>query len=355
MLEELLAKMKALDASDLHLKVGNTPFFRIYGKLEPADEAVITPDHIEAAVEFLLDVEQRNQLSLKKEVDTAVEFPKLGRFRVNIFKEKGDFAISIRRVYVQVPSIEELNLPEVVKKLADEPRGLILVTGTAGSGKTTTIAAMIEYINQTRRANIITIEDPIEVVFKDKKCLIHQREIGIDTDTYADALRHVVRQDPDVIFIGEMRDSETVAAAISAAETGHLVFSTLHTIDATETVNRVIDFFPPHQQRQIRISFATTLRGIISQRLLPKVGVGLVPAVEVLINTATTRDYILKPDETYKIKEAIEEGAYYGMQTFEQSLARLYQEGKVTIEDAAQMAANPQDFMIRLKQMGLYY
>lgn len=355
MLEELLAKMRALDASDLHLKVGNAPFFRIYGKLEPAGESPMTSEQMEAAVEFLLDVEQRSQLSSRKEVDTAVELPNLGRFRVNIFKEKGDFAVSIRRVYSQVPSIEELNLPEVVKKLADEPRGLVLVTGTAGSGKTTTIAAMIEYINQTRRANIITIEDPIEVIFKDKMSLIHQRELGIDTDSYADALRHVVRQDPDVIFIGEMRDTETVAAAISAAETGHLVFSTLHTIDATETVNRIIDFFPPHQQRQARISFATTLRGIISQRLLPKIGVGLVPAVEVLVNTATTKDYILKPDETYKIKEAIEEGAYYGMQTFEQSLARLYQEGKVTMEDAAQMAANPQDFMIRLKQMGLYY
>lgn len=355
MVQELLAKMKALDASDLHLKVGNVPFFRVYGKLEPGGESVVTSEEMEAAVDFLLDVEQRNRLSVKNEVDTAVEFPNLGRFRVNVFKEKGNFAISIRRVYTQVPSIEELNLPEVVKKLADEPRGLVLVTGTAGSGKTTTIAAMIEYINQTRRANIITIEDPIEIVFQDKMSLIHQRELGLDTESYADALRHIVRQDPDVIFIGEMRDQETVAAAISAAETGHLVFSTLHTIDATETVNRIIDFFPPHQQRQVRISFATTLRGIISQRLLPKIGTGLVPAVEVLVNTATIRDYILKPEETYKIKEAIEEGAYYGMQTFEQSLARLYQEGKVTMEDAAQMAANPQDFVIRLKQMGLYY
>lgn len=355
MVEELLAKMTALDASDLHLKVGNTPFFRIHGKLEPAAETSITAEKMEEFVDFLLDVEQRNQLSLKKEVDTAVEFPNLGRFRVNIFKQRGGLAVSIRRIYTQIPTVEDLNLPEVVKKLAEEQRGLVLVTGTAGSGKTTTIAAMIEYINQTRRVNIITIEDPIEVIFKDKLSLVHQRELGIDTDSYADALRNVVRQDPDVIFIGEMRDLETVAAAISAAETGHLVFSTLHTIDATETVNRIIDFFPPHQQRQARISFAATLKGIVSQRLLPKIGVGLVPAVEVLVNTATIREYILNPDETYKIREAIEEGAYYGMQTFEQSLARLYQEGKVTMEDAAQMAANPEDFMIRLKQMGLYY
>ncbi len=354
-LEDMLQEMVKKRASDLHIKVGTPPFWRIYGNLEPTPYPPPSAEEMERLVFSLLDEAQREILKKKKEIDLAKYFGDLGRFRMNIFKEKGNFSLAIRHVYSEIPSVEELGLPPVVTKLAEEPRGLILVTGTAGSGKTTTIAAMIEHVNRTRRANIITIEDPIEIVFEDKKSVIRQRELGIDTDSYADALKNVVRQDPDVIFIGEMRDEETVRAALTAAETGHLVFSTLHTIDAPETVNRIIDFFPPHQQRQIRIMLAFTLKGIISQRLLPKIGGGQVPAVEVMVNTATIRDYILKPEETHKIKDAIEEGEYYGMQSFEQSLVRLYQEGKVTLEDAAQMSANPQDFMIKLKQQGIYY
>jgi twitching motility protein PilT len=354
-LEDMLQEMVERKASDLHIKVGTPPFWRIFGNLEPTQYPPPSAEELERIVFSLLDEAQREILKEKKEIDLAKYFGDLGRFRINIFKEKGNFSLAIRHVYSKIPSVEELGLPSVVTKLAEEPRGLILVTGTAGSGKTTTIAAMIEHINQTRRANIITIEDPIEIVFEDKKSVIRQRELGIDTDSYAEALKNVVRQDPDVIFIGEMRDEETVRAALTAAETGHLVFSTLHTIDATETVNRIIDFFPPYQQGQIRIMLAFTLKGIVSQRLLPKIGKGQVPAVEVMVNTATIRDYILKPEETHKIKDAIEEGEYYGMQSFEQSLVRLYQEGKVTLEDAAQMSANPQDFMIKLKQQGIYY
>jgi twitching motility protein PilT len=353
-LEELLKEMREKDASDLHLKVGSPPVWRIYGALQPSEHPAPTADELERLVFSLLDDTQREVLAQKREVDLAKHFGDLGRYRINIFQEKGYFSLAIRRVFKKIPSPEELNLPAAVVNLADEPRGLILVTGTAGSGKTTTIASLIEHINLTRRANIITIEDPIEILFEDKMSIIRQRELGIDTLSYADALRHVVRQDPDVIFIGEMRDRETVGAALTAAETGHLVLSTLHTIDATETVNRIIDYFPPHQQRQVRIMLATTLRGIISQRLIPLVSGGLIPAVELMINTATIRDYILKPEETYKIKDAIEEGEYYGMLSFEQSLAQLYKEGKITLEDAAQMSANPEDFMLRLKQMGIY-
>ena len=227
------------------------------------------------------------------------------------------------------------------------------MTGTAGSGKTTTLASMIDHLNRTREGHIVTIEDPIEVLHDDKKCIVNQREIGIDTESYADALRHVVRQDPDIILIGEMRDHETVSAALTAAEIGNLVFSTLHTIDATETVNRIIDFFPPYQQKQIRLILASTLKGIISMRLIPSINGGLVPAVEVLVMTGTIREYILDPEQTYKIRDAMDEGDYYGMQTFDQSLLTLYTAGKITMDDAMAMAANAHDFKIKLRQLGI--
>ena len=238
-------------------------------------------------------------------------------------------------------------------RLADEPRGLVLVTGTAGSGKTTTLASMIDHINSTREGHIVTIEDPIEVMHEDKRCIVNQREIGIDTESYAEALRHVVRQDPDVILIGEMRDYDTVSAALTAAEIGNLVFSTLHTIDATETINRIIDFFPPHQQQQVRLMIGATLKGIVSLRLIPSIQGGLVPAVEVLVMTGTVREYIIDPDKTYLIRDAMEEGMYYGMQTFDQSLLRLYQDGKITLDDAISMAHNAHDFKIKVRQLGL--
>jgi twitching motility protein PilT len=277
----------------------------------------------------------------------------VGRFRVNIYRQTGVVSISARRVSTERPGFAELGLPDVIEQLANEPRGLVLVTGTAGSGKTTTIAAIIDYINRTRSGHIITVEDPIEVLHQDATCVIDQREIGIDTESYEDALRHVVRQDPDIIFIGEMRDQTTVSAALTAAEIGNLVLSTLHTIDATETVNRIIDFFPPYQQLQTRLMLASTLRGIVSLRLLPAIGGGLVPAVEVLVMTGTVREYLLDPEQTSKIRDAMAEGEYYGMQTFDQSLVRLYEEGRISVEDAIATSANSHDFRIKLRQLGV--
>jgi twitching motility protein PilT len=287
------------------------------------------------------------------DVDFAYEMDGAGRFRVNVFRQRGTISLTARRVTELRQSFEELGLPSVVQQLADERRGLVLVTGTAGSGKTTTLATMIDYINRTRDGHIITIEDPIEVVHKDVKCVIDQREIGVDTPSYGDAMRHVVRQDPNIIFIGEMRDAETVSTALTAAEIGNLVFSTLHTIDATETINRIIDFYPPYQQRQARLMLGATLRGIVSMRLLPAVGGGLVPAVEVLVMTGTVREFVLDPEQTYKIRDAMSEGGYYGMQNFDQSLIALLQAGRITVEDAMATSANAHDFRIKLRQIGV--
>jgi twitching motility protein PilT len=296
---------------------------------------------------------EKAQLESGNEVDFAYDLPGVGRFRVNVFRQRGSVGMTLRRVATERMSVEELGLPIVIRRLADEPRGLVLVTGTAGSGKTTTLASMIDHINNTREGHIVTIEDPIEVMHEDKRCIVNQREIGIDTASYAEALRHVVRQDPDVILIGEMRDFDTVSAALTAAEIGNLVFSTLHTIDATETINRVIDFFPPHQQQQIRLMLGATLKGIISLRLIPSIQGGLVPAVEVLVMTGTVREYIIDPEKTYMIRDAMEEGAYYGMQTFDQSLLRLYQDRKITLDDAVAMAHNAHDFKIKVRQLGV--
>jgi twitching motility protein PilT len=259
----------------------------------------------------------------------------------------------MRQVATQIPSFEELHLPDVIKRLALEPRGLLLVTGTTGSGKTTTLAAMIDHINHTVRRHIVTIEDPIEVLHKDRKAIINQREIGLDTESYESALKYVLRQDPDDILIGEMRDVETVSAALTAAQTGHFVMSTLHTIDATETINRIIDFFPLHQQKQVRIMLAGTLRGIISQRLLPRAdGQGRVPAVEVMVMTSRIRDFVLDSDQTSQISQAIKEGEFYGMTTFDQALLNLYEEGLITLHDAAQVASNPHDFKLLVQAKG---
>ncbi len=354
-LTELLITMVQKGASDLHIKVGSPPYFRIHGELISTDFPPLTEEEVKRLLLPLMSEKFKERFEKKGEVDFAYSLSGVGRFRVNFYLQRGSIAASLRHVPTKRPDFAGLNLPPVVKNLAEEPRGLVLVTGTAGSGKTTTLAAMIDHINRTRRCHIVTIEDPIEILFKDEMSIISQRELGIDTETYADALRHVVRQDPDVILIGEMRDHETVRAALSAAEMGNLVLSTLHTIDVTETVNRIIDFFPPHQQRQIRIMLAASLKGVISLRLLPKIGGGRVPAVEAMVVTATIREFILKPEETYKIKDAIEQGEYYGMQTFEQSLVRLIQEQKITLEDAQMMAANPQDFLLRLKQIGIIF
>jgi twitching motility protein PilT len=353
-IDALLEMMAARGCSDLHLKAGAPPAVRLDGALEilrdmPAIDAAST----EAFAREILEPRHRVLFDEGRDVDLAYPLEGVGRFRVNIYRQTGVVSISARRVSTERPGFAELGLPDVIEQLANEPRGLVLVTGTAGSGKTTTIAAIIDYINRTRSGHIITVEDPIEVLHQDATCVIDQREIGIDTESYEDALRHVVRQDPDIIFIGEMRDQTTVSAALTAAEIGNLVLSTLHTIDATETVNRIIDFFPPYQQLQTRLMLASTLRGIVSLRLLPAIGGGLVPAVEVLVMTGTVREYLLDPEQTSKIRDAMAEGEYYGMQTFDQSLVRLYEEGRISVEDAIATSANSHDFRIKLRQLGV--
>ncbi len=340
-------------ASDLHIKAGGPPVLRIHTRLHVLSD--VPPISTEACRQLsyeMLNEEQARSLERGEEQDFAYSLAGVGRFRVNIFRQRGSLEMAFRHVSHERPSFEELGLPHVLRTLAEEPRGLVLVTGTAGSGKTTTLGAMIDHINSTRDAHIVTIEDPIEVLHRDNKSIISQREIGIDTESYATALRHVVRQDPDVILIGEMRDEETVRAALTAAEIGNLVLSTLHTIDATETINRIIDFFPPYQQKQVRLMVASTLKGIISLRLLTRIGGGLVPAVEVMVNTGTTKEYIVNEQETMKIKEAVEEGDYYGMQSFDQSLIDLYRQKFITLEDAVSMAAHAHDFKLKVQQLG---
>jgi twitching motility protein PilT len=353
-IDQLLRYMSDQGSSDLHLKAGSPPAVRLNGRLVMLkDIKPLTPDQTHALAAGMMDERQKEAFEDRCEADFAYSLAGVGRFRVNVFHQRGSIGLTLRRVTTERASMEELGLPQAVRRLADETRGLVLVTGTAGSGKTTTLAAMIDHINHSRDGHIVTIEDPIEVLHADDRCIINQREIGIDTDSYADALRHVVRQDPDVILIGEMRDHETVAAALTAAEIGNLVLSTLHTIDATETINRVIDFFPPYQQKQIRLMLASTLRGIISMRLIPSINGGLVPAVEVLVSTGTVKEYIIDPAQTFKIRDAMEEGEYYGMQTFDQSLLRLYQAGQITLDDAMSMAGNAHDFKIKVRQLGV--
>lgn len=354
-IDGLLQVMSERGSSDLHIKVGSPPAIRLNGKLNVLREQY-QPLTAEQTLSFALGImDERQRLTFEnhREVDFAYSLSGVGRFRVNVFHQRGSVGMTLRRVATERASLESLGLPSVVRRLADEPRGLVLVTGTAGSGKTTTLAAMIDHINRTREGHIVTIEDPIEVLHRDELCIVNQREIGIDTESYADALRHVVRQDPDVILIGEMRDHETVSAALTAAEIGNLVFSTLHTIDATETISRIIDFFPPYQHKQVRLMLASTLKGIVSLRLIPSINGGLVPAVEIMVVTGTIREYITDPDKTYMIRDAMEEGDYYGMQTFDQSLLALYTERKITLDDAMAMAHNAHDFKIKVRQLGV--
>ncbi len=353
-IDGLLKLMTEKGSSDLHVKVGSPPAIRLNAKLVVLRELQpLTAEQTKVLALGMMDERQRASFENHREIDFAYSLSGVGRFRVNVFHQRGSVGMTLRRVATDRASIEQLGLPPVVRRLADEPRGLVLVTGTAGSGKTTTLAAMIDHINATREGHIVTVEDPIEVLHADQKCIVNQREIGIDTESYADALRHVVRQDPDVILIGEMRDHETVSAALTAAEIGNLVFSTLHTIDATETISRIIDFFPPYQQKQIRLMLSSTLKGIVSLRLIPSINGGLVPAVEVMVMTGTIREYINDPDKTYLIRDAMEEGEYYGMQTFDQSLLRLYQDRQITLDDAIAMAANAHDFKIKVRQLGV--
>jgi len=344
------------NASDLHLRAGAAPRLRIDGQLEEIDQEAVSIDELERLIAELLPADRAIEFGATNDADFAVSVPGIGRFRGNAFRERGTVGIVLRRVLTSVASLADMGVPPIVSRLADEPRGLVLITGPTGSGKTTTLAGMVDHINQSRACNVMTIEDPIEVVHPNKMAMIAQREIGTDTRDYAQAMRRVLRQDPDVILIGEMRDAETVAAALSAAETGHLVLSTLHTTNATETVNRIIDFFPAFQHHQIRLTLASCLKGVVSQRLLERAdGQGRVPAIEVMIVTGRIADRIVAPDggrgET--IEEMIADGEWYGMQTFDQSLVSLYREGSVTLSQAMSTASKPHDFKLMLERAGL--
>jgi twitching motility protein PilT len=337
-------------ASDLHLKAGNVPFIRVDGQLEPGPFPALSPAETEAYANSIMPDHKRREFETANEADFGYTLAGVGRFRINVFRQRGMVGLAIRRVRSEVPTIDELLLPPVLKELAASPRGLVLVTGPTGTGKTTTIASMIGHINRNRRTHIVTIEDPIEVVHDDDRSIIQQREIGLDTESYAAALKHVIRQDPDVIFVGEIRDPESALSAIQAAETGHLVISTLHTIDCTETINRILDLFPPQQQREVRTSFAGALRGLVSQRLVPRAdGKGRVPAVEVLVATGRVFDRIIDPEATDEIMDVIADGDFYGMQTFDQALVKLVRDGLVAEEDARHASTNPHDFNLALR------
>ena len=343
------------DGSDLHLKVGAPPMVRIHGVLSgiPGAEKLGTDDTGEALRTLLGALPARTEFDEEGEADFSYSIPRLSRFRVNAFRQRGSISIVCRAIPYHVRTIEDLGLPPAIRALAEERRGIVLLTGTTGSGKSTTLAAMIDHINETRAEHIITLEDPIEYLHSDKRSIINQREVGSDTRSFARAMRRVLRQDPDVILIGEMRDEETVRTALSAAETGHLVLSTLHTLDATETINRIIDFFPPHLQHQARVMLASTLRGAVSQRLVPTVdGDGRVAASEVMVVTGRVEDLILSPEETGKISQVIAEGEYYGMQTFDQSLLKHVTSGAVSEETAMDYASSPHDFELMLGASG---
>jgi twitching motility protein PilT len=348
-IDDLLRHTVERGASDLHLKVGNVPFLRIDGDLQPTSHDVLTPPDTVAFGNTVMSEHKRREFEAHNEADIGYTLQGVGRFRINVFRQRGLVGLAVRRVRSEIPTFEELRLPEVMRTLAESPRGLVLITGPTGTGKTTTIASMIGYINRSRRAHIVTIEDPIEVVHDDEMSIIQQREIGLDTDSYEAALRHVVRQDPDVIFVGEIRDAESALSAIQAAETGHLVISTLHTIDCMETINRVLDLFPPQQAKEVRTSFAGALRGIVSQRLVQKAdGKGRVPAIEVLVNTGRVFDRLVDPEQTDSIVDVIADGGYYGMQSFDQALVMLVKDGLVTTDEARRTASSPHDFDLQL-------
>ena len=347
---ELLRHAVEVGASDLHLKAGNVPFVRVDGELSPTAFEAMTAADTEAASLALMPDHKRLAFEATSEADFGYTLGGVGRFRVNVFRQRTMVGLAIRRVRSEVPTVAELMLPPVIAELSDSSRGLVLVTGPTGTGKTTTIASMIGHINRTRRAHIVTIEDPIEVVHHDERSIIQQREVGLDTDSYAAALRHVVRQDPDVIFVGEIRDPESALSAIQAAETGHLVISTMHTIDSTETINRLLDLFPAQQQREVRTSFAGALRGIVSQRLVKRSdGKGRVPVVEVLVSTGRVYDRIIDPEATIELHDIIGEGAFYGMQTFDHALVGLVEGGLVTEEEARFISTTPHDFVLALR------
>lgn len=352
-LKQILDESIAKKASDIYLKAGSPPALRIDGELNFHGDKKLSSLETAEIAEKLFNENQSKRFKEGSEIDFSFEYGGDTRFRANIFLQKGNVSLVLRRISNIVPNFEELHLPYVLEKLSAEKRGLILITGTAGSGKTTTLAAIIDYINRKRPAHIVTIEDPIEIVHQDKRSIIEQREIGTDTQSYTTALRHVVRQAPDVILIGEMRDLDTVKTALSAAETGHLVLSTLHTIDALETINRIIDFFPEREDQQIRQILAGSLRGIVSQRLIQKSdGEGRAPAVEIFIATSTIRNYIIERDKTREIPKIMAKSNYDGMQTFDQSLLQLYQKDLITMEEALANATSVNDLRLAIQQAG---
>ena len=349
-----LRELVERDGSDLHLKVGSAPLFRVNGELAAAEGAApLTADDTEGVLKRLLsDDDKLDEFAAEHEVDFSYELSGVARYRINAFRQRGLISLACRAIPHKISTIEELSLPDVVTELADEERGIVLLTGTTGSGKSTTLAAMIDHINYTTSKHIVTIEDPIEFVHSDKRSVVNQREVGIDTASFKRALRRVLRQDPDVILIGEMRDEETVQTALSAAETGHLVLSTIHTVDATESINRMLDFFPTHQHQQARSMIAGTLKGVISQRLVPGADGGRVAACEILRTTGRVRDMITDPAQTGKLVEVIATGAYYGMQTFDQALFGHVKAGLVTFEDAMRVASSPHDFKLLMQADG---
>src|SRR6188768_3913397 len=352
---DLLKLAVEAGASDLHLKVGSYPMMRMRGDLVPASEgARLTHEDTVGMAAAVMSTQQRQKFKDSLEIDLAYSVPGLGRFRCNVFQQRGTIGLVLRIIPIGIKSIDELGLPHVLKTIAAEERGLVLVTGTTGSGKSTTLAALVDHVNATRCTHVVTVEDPIEFLHRDNRSIINQREVSVDTRSFAHALRSALRQDPDVILVGEMRDHETIETALHASETGHLVFSTLHTLDATETINRIIAVFPPHQQKQVRIQLASVLKSVISQRLIPRAdGKGRVPAVEVLISTAFIRDAILDKEKSHLIHGAIAQGtSQYGMQTFDQSVFSLYESGLVSYEEALRWASNVDEF--KLKVQGIH-
>jgi twitching motility protein PilT len=350
-LNEILQIALRASASDIHLKAGLPPMFRIDGSLMPLKEARrLPPEEVARMASGIMNEFQKERFKQTNEVDLAYGVPGLGRFRVNVFQQRGTVGCVLRVIPFKILSIDQLMLPKVIEKLAGEQRGLILVTGTTGSGKSTTLAAMIDHINAAETCHIMTIEDPIEFLVRDKRSIVNQREVGVDTMSFGQALKSALRQDPDVILVGEMRDLETIETALTAAETGHLVMSTLHTLDATETVNRIISAFPPYQQKQVRLQLGSVLKGVVSQRLVPRAdGRGRVPAIEVLLNTARVRELIEDKDRTKELTDAIAQGnVAYGMQTFDQSLMSLLRSSLITYEEALRQATNPDDFALRV-------
>ncbi|MCY1080571.1 type IV pilus twitching motility protein PilT [Archangium lansingense] len=349
-LNEILQIALRGGASDIHLKAGLPPMFRVDGSLVPLkDGKRLPPEEVARMVFGIMNEFQKEKFKQSNEVDLAYGVPGLGRFRVNVFQQRGTIGAVMRVIPTKVMAIKELMLPPILEKICLDERGLILVTGTTGSGKSTTLAAMIDHINATETNHIMTIEDPIEFLIRDKRSIVNQREVGVDTMSFAQALKSALRQDPDVILVGEMRDHETIETALAAAETGHLVMSTLHTLDATETVNRIVSAFPPYQQKQVRIQLASVLKAVVSQRLIPRAdGKGRVAAVEVLRCTARVKELIEDKDRTKEIPDAISQGFdTYGMQTFDQSLMSLVKQGLVTYEEAHRQATNPDDFALR--------